>query len=262
MSKAPASGVPWKRWLALLALVVVLTVAFVNLAQWQLRRLDERRGTNTTVVNHEGAPVQPYEAVFNHPITDADAWQRVTVTGTFLADQQLIVRYRNNGEAAGYEVVVPLKATDGRTVLIDRGFVTRPAGQDFPTTVDAPPPGQVTVVGHVRRNEQGPANATTPASGSVRLINSDAIGAASGLTLVNGYIGALEVTPPQTGFEPVSTPPLDEGPHLSYALQWASFAIIAIVGLFVFIRNDIRDRKKAAAKAARRAAASASEPSA
>jgi len=110
-------------------------------------------------------------------------------------------------------------------------------------------------VGHVRRNEQGPEIATTPASGSIRLINSDAIGAASGLSLVNGYIGALEMTPTQAGFEPIATPPLDEGPHLSYAWQWISFAVIAVAGLFVFIRNDIRDRRKALARAAARAAA-------
>jgi len=255
VSAPTASEVPWKRWVALLVLVVVLTVAFVNLAQWQFRRLDERRDTNATVVAHEDAPVLPYEQVFTHPIVDADAWQRVTVTGTFDAAHQLIVRYRNNNDSAGYEVVVPLRATDGRVVLIDRGFVTRPAGQDFPSTAAAPPSGTVTVVGHVRRNEQGPEIATTPASGSIRLINSDAIGAASGLSLVNGYIGALEMTPTQAGFEPIATPPLDEGPHLSYAWQWISFAVIAVAGLFVFIRNDIRDRRKALARAAARAAA-------
>jgi len=257
MTAPTASGVPWKRWLALLALVVVLTVAFVNLAQWQFRRLDERRGTNATVVAHEDAPVLPYEKVFDHPVVDADAWQRVTVTGTFDAAHQLIVRYRNNGDSAGYEVVVPLRATDGRVVLIDRGFVTRPAGQDFPTSVAAPPTGQVTVVGHVRRNEQGPDIATTPVSGSLRLINSDAIGAASGLSLVNGYIGALEMSPAQQGFTPIATPPLDEGPHLSYALQWFAFTAIAGVGLVVLIRNDLNDKKKARAREARQAAGGA-----
>ncbi len=249
-----ASTVPWKRWVALLVLVVCLVIAFVNLGQWQLRRLDERRGDNAVVVAHEDAPVRPYEQVFDHTITDDDQWQRVTITGTFDAEHQLIVRYRNNGDAAGYEVVVPLRASDGRTILIDRGFIARPAGQDFPTTVAPPPEGQVTIVGHVRRNEQGPDNATTPAASSVRLINSDAIARASGLTLVSGYIGVLEMTPAQAGYEPIATPPLDEGPHLSYALQWFTFSLIALGGLIVFIRNDIRDRKKALARAARAAA--------
>lgn len=248
----PASdqpGVPWKRWIALLLLVVVLGAAFVNLGEWQLRRLDERRGTNSTVAAHEDAPVVPYAQVFTRPIADADQWQKVTVTGTFDPDHQLIVRYRSNAGEAGYEVVAPLRATDGRTVLVDRGFVIRPAGQDFPSAVAAPPPGEVTVVGHVRRNEEGPTVALTPASGSVRLINSDAIGAWAGLTLVNGYIGAVTMTPAQSGYTPVATPSLDEGPHLSYALQWFTFTLIAVAGLVVFIRNDIRDRKRATARA-------------
>jgi cytochrome oxidase assembly protein ShyY1 len=34
----------------------------------------------------------------------------------------------------------------------------------------------------------------------------------------------------------VPPPPLDEGPHKSYAIQWFSFAIIAVVGMFFFLR--------------------------
>lgn len=252
-------GVPWRRWIALLLVVVCLVIAFVNLGQWQLRRLDQRRGDNAIVVAHEGSPVVGYEQVFDHPISDADEWQRVRATGTFDPAGQVIVRYRNVGGEAGYEVVVPLRADDGRSVLIDRGFVARPPGQDFPTAVPPPPAGTVTVIGYVRRNEQGPANALTPASGAVRLINSDAIGSTLGIPLVDGYISALEMSPPQQGYTPIPTPSLDEGPHLSYALQWFSFSLIALGGLVVFIRNDIRDRRKAEARAAR-AATSAPPP--
>lgn len=254
----PRPTVPWKRWVGLLVFVIVVVVAFINLGEWQLQRLEERRDANAVVVAHESLPTQPYAAVFDHVITDADAWQKVTITGTFDTDpaHQLIARYRSNDGATGYEVVVPLKATDGRIVLINRGFIERPAGQDFPSSVAAPPSGQVTIVGHVRRNEQGPANALTPSPTSVKLISSDAIGQAFGLNLVNGYIGLLEMTPAQQGYQAVRTPPLDEGPHLSYALQWFTFSVIAFVGLFVFIRNDIRDRKKAQSRAAARAASS------
>lgn len=251
---------PWRRWVALLVVVVCLVVAFINLGQWQLRRLDERRGDNATVIAHEDAPVVDYTAAFTHPITDDDQWQRVTVTGTFDASRQLVARYRSYDGETGYEVVVPLHASDGRTVLVDRGFAIRPAGQDFPSAVAAPPTGTVTVLGYVRRNEQGPTNAMTPASGSVMLINSEAIGAAQQIDLVNGYISAIEMTPAQTGYTVVGPPELNEGPHLSYALQWFTFSLIALGGLVVFIRNDVRDRKKAEARAARAAAAAAAPP--
>ena len=46
-----------------------------------------------------------------------------------------------------------------------------------------------------------------------------------GSTAANGNI------PPR-----VPPPPLDEGPHRSYAIQWFSFAIIAVVGMYFFLR--------------------------
>jgi len=249
---------PWLRWAVLTLFVVALAVTFVNLGQWQLDRLDQRRASNATVVAHENAPVVAYEEVFDHEITDADAWQRVTVTGTFDAQHQLQVRYRTDGQNSGWELVTPLLASDGRTVLVNRGFVVRPASQDFPRDLPAPPAGEVRVVGFVQRNEQGKANAVTPNVGTVRLINSDAIGAWLGREVVNGYIGLISVTPAQSAeLTPIRPPVLDEGPHLSYALQWFAFTAIAGVGLGVLIRNDLNDKKKARARAARQAAGAA-----
>lgn len=251
-------GRVWLRWLLLAAFVVAIGFTFVSLGNWQLDRLDQRRDRNANVVAHEQAAVLPFEQAFDHPITEADQWQRVQVTGTFVADRQLQVRYRSLGDQTGWELVTPLQTTSGQTVLVDRGFIVRPAAEDFPRVFPAPPSGEVTVVGFVRRNEQGKPNATTPTENTVRLINSDAIAPWLGRPLVNGYISALTVDPPQSeGLTPITPPALDEGPHLSYALQWFSFAAIAGFGLVVLIRNDVRDRKRAAARAAKEAAARA-----
>ncbi len=92
----------------------------------------------------------------------------------------------------------------------------------------------------------------TPAEGTVRLINSDAIAPWLGRPLVNGYLGLIEVTPAQSAeLEPVTPPPITEGPHWSYALQWFAFTAIAGIGLIVLIRNDLRDRKRAQERKAR-----------
>jgi cytochrome oxidase assembly protein ShyY1 len=37
------------------------------------------------------------------------------------------------------------------------------------------------------------------------------------------------------------TPPLDEGPHLNYAIQWFAFAAIALVGAVVVVRQQRED---------------------
>ncbi|MBK8447923.1 MAG: SURF1 family protein [Micropruina sp.] len=255
MGGGAQGGRLWVRWIAMGLLVACLAVAFVNLGRWQLDRLQQRRDNNGIVVAHENAPVVEWTTVFNHVLTDADQWQRVTVTGTFDPAHSFVVRYRSNAGATGWEIVTPLRASAG-DVLVSRGFAARPADQDFPRVAPAPPSGEVTIVGYVRRNEQGGADAMTPAEGAMRLINSDAVASVIGYPLVNGYIGATTSTPAATdGLVPVHPPELTEGSHFSYALQWFAFAGIAAFGLVVLIRSDLRDRRRAAAESARAAAA-------
>ncbi|MGA4508606.1 SURF1 family protein [Propionibacteriaceae bacterium G1746] len=238
----------WVRWIVLVVFVALLGAVFVRLGEWQLHRLEARRERNAIVVANQALPVQPWDQVFHHPIAEGDQWQRVTVTGTYLPEHQLEVRYRNVGGSQGSEWVLPLRTSDGRLVLVDRGFTSRGNGEVARPA--AAPAGQVTVTGFVRRNEQGKANATTPMQGSVRLINAPAISAAIGQQLVDGYIQAISSTPADPGLTPVGTPELDEGPHLSYAIQWFLFTVIAAGGVLILVRADLRERRRKRARAA------------
>lgn len=243
MGTRPA-GKMWLRWLALAVVVGCLATAFINLGFWQLDRLDQRRHLNQSVVQHEDAPVRDYSEVFGPVITDDDQWQRVRVTGTFDPVHQFVVRYRSNAGLQGYEVVTPLTTADGRHLLVDRGFAQRPDGQDFPSSAPPPPAGQVSIVGYVRRNDEGPQSALTPADGTIRLVNSTALEQALGYPLLNGYLTVLEQTPAAgDGLSPVQPPELTEGNHFSYAIQWFMFSGIAAVGLVLLIRSDVKARR-------------------
>ncbi len=234
----------WVRWTCLILFVAVLGTAFVNLGDWQLRRLHQRQQRNVSTVANEQNPVLGFEQVFTRPIVDADQWQRVEARGTFDADHQFLLRYRSNGGANGYEVVTPLRTSAGN-VLVDRGFVELDQGQPVPATAPAPPAGEVTVVGHVRRNEKGRSSATRPVDGQMRLISSDAIGPTLPYPVVDGYVGLLSVDPAQTGgFVPVVLPEISDGPHFWYAVQWFMFAGIGLAGVVVFIRGDLRARRR------------------
>lgn len=234
----------WLRWALLIVFVALLGVAFVSLGNWQLDRLAQRKERNATTITNEQKPVQPYEQVFTHPITDADQWQRVEARGTFDADHQFVVRYRSNGGADGYEVLTPLRTASG-AVLVDRGFIPLERGTRIPSVAPAPPSGEVTVVGHVRRNERGRRAATAPAGNQVRLINSDAIAVTLPYEIDSGYIGLLTVQPEQQGgFQPIQLPDLSEGPHFWYAVQWFLFTAIGVAGIVVFIRGDLRARRE------------------
>lgn len=245
MGIAP-SGRLWLRWLALAALVVGLGVAFVHLGYWQLDRLEARRSANQSVTDHENSAVVDFSQAFGGTITDAQSWQRARVTGTFDAEHQLIVRFRTNSDKVqGYEVLTPLLTTSGQWLIVDRGWAPRSADGEYPSVLPDPPSGEVTVIGYVRRDETADADAVTPYSGSVRLVNSVAIGTWLGRPVVNGYLSALEMTPEQTGgLLPVQPPALTEGNHFSYALQWFAFAGLAGIGLVVLIRSDVRALKR------------------
>jgi cytochrome oxidase assembly protein ShyY1 len=242
----------WLRWALLVVFVAVLGTVMVNLGEWQLDRLHQRKIHNAVTLANEHAPVRPYGEVFNHPLTDADAWQRVEAVGTFDADHQFVVRYRSNGDASGYEILTPLRTATG-AVLVDRGFIALPGGQQIPTTAPAPPAGEVRVVGHVQRSEQGRRGAIVPNAGQVRLINSAALQPAIAYPIADGYITALVVDPPQSGdFQTIALPEISDGPHFWYAVQWFMFTGIALAGIVVFIRGDLKDRRLARESAAAR----------
>jgi cytochrome oxidase assembly protein ShyY1 len=240
------------RWLALIVFVIVLGVAFVNLGQWQLRRLDERQVENQVIRANEKGPIAEFGSTFSGPISEQDEWQRVRVTGTFDTAHNYVIRYRDNGDGKGYEAVTPLKTDGGESVLINRGFVPVAGGQQIPDTVPAPPSGQVSVIGRVRANETGRDNATVPVNGQARLINSDKISDALGYPVVDGYIDVLSMEPVDTvEFEPIALPELNDGPHFWYAVQWFMFTGIGVLGVIVFIRGDLRERRERKAAAAK-----------
>ena len=242
----------WVRWTLLVVFVAVLATVFVNLGEWQLDRLDQRQQRNRDTLANEANPVVPFEQVFTRPIVESDQWQRVEARGTFDAEHQYVLRYRRNGGAGGYEVVTPLRTAAG-TVLVDRGFVRLEKGEPIPAAAPPPPAGEVTVTGHVRRDERGRAAATRPVDGQMRLISSAAIAPTLPYPVVNGYIGLLTVDPPQPGgFETVQLPEISDGPHFWYAVQWFMFTAIGLAGVVVFIRGDLRARReeRAAGRAA------------
>ena len=232
------------RWALLACAVAVLATAFVRLGEWQLDRLHERREGNAITLRNEQAPVRAFAEVFTKPVTEQDQWQRVSASGVFDAERQFVVRYRNQGDRKGYEVVTALR-TEAGTVLVDRGFLAVPGGTRIPSAAPPPPAGQVTVVGYVRRNEEGRRGAVLPVNGQVRLINSAALGTALPYPVVDGYLAATTVDPPQAGgLEPVSLPEMSEGPHFWYAVQWFMFAGLGLTGIVIFIRADLRARRE------------------
>ncbi|GAB2481100.1 SURF1 family protein [Luteococcus sediminum] len=242
----------WLRWTALVLFVVLLAAAFIRLGEWQLHRLDWRREVNARIVAYQQQPVKPYQEVFGGEVRDDQQWQRVRVRGTFDAAHEIQAMYRNQADQAGSEAITPMRTEQGDWILVSRGFLPRSRGANEVAVLPPPPKGTVEVVGYVRRSENGKPNAITPVDAKVRLVNSEAISQTLPYRALDGYVGVISSTPPQGGgLEPMVPPELTEGPHLSYAMQWFTFTVIAVAGVGVLIRNDLRDKRRAEAKAQR-----------
>ncbi|TRY18950.1 SURF1 family protein [Tessaracoccus rhinocerotis] len=241
------------RWVALAVFLSLVAFACVKLGEWQLDRLEQRREGNSAVVANEGLAPVPYREVMGSPIADDEQWQRVELTGSYTGEQYQ-VRYRNYDDSAGIEVAAVFETLEGDSVLVDRGFIARQAGQPDTEVLPEPPTGEVAVMGYVHRDEQGDETAVVPHDFKVRLINSEAIGASLGRVLLPGYV-ILATSDPANGeaLVPMEPPTLDEGNHFSYALQWFAFGGIALIGIGVLIRADLQDRKKARQRAEKRA---------
>lgn len=238
------------RWVALALFLVALALVFVRLGDWQLDRLDQRRDANARMEQLRSQPVMDYREVMGGTVTGFDEWQRVHLTGVYEPGQYQ-VRYRNHQDSPGIEVVAVITTTDGDKVLANRGFIPRQAGQPDTSVLPEPPDGQVTVTGYVRRSESGASSAITPNDYRVRLINTDAIAGSRGEEILDGYVSLIGSVPDNgEATIPMEPTPLDEGNHYSYALQWFAFSVIALGGIVVLVRADLKDLRKAKRQAA------------
>jgi len=241
----------------ILAALAFATVCWAVLAPWQFSRHAERDASNAQVAAAANAASRPVnELLFTDREPDAaSTWQPATATGTFEPQHQVYVRLRQDvGGAPASEIVVPLRLTDGTAVLIDRGYVS---ATDTVNDVPLPslPTGTVTVTGRVQPDQPDPLDRpaqVTDGRTDVLGIEAAAIPGLAGpvrqgfLQLVDGSPGVLT---------PIGVPQVDEGPFLSYALQWCAFGGMALLAIGFFVVREYRDPRPAELPGAEESAA-------
>ena len=234
------------RWRKPLALAIVFAIGCALLSWWQFARRAETARANALVVANYNAEPRPLGDLL-HGLGDYapdQQWLQVQVTGTYLVRDQLLVRDRQLGNNPGFEVLTPLRLPDGDVFVVDRGFLHVGSTQDRPDAVPAPPSGTVTVVARLQANEHAIPGRSAPA-GEIPSIDLGAIAKEVGAPTYTGAYGLMvsETPPAATNPIPLAPPSFgdDEGTHLSYAIQWILFALIAFVGLGWSVRRSLRD---------------------
>jgi surfeit locus 1 family protein len=203
-----------KRALFPLILGLAGIAILLSLGLWQMRRLEWKQAILSEIsARIAAAPV----AIPADPDPARDEYLAVTATGTIGAPElHVLVSIRQVGP--GWRLIVPFE-TDGRRVLLDRGFV--PDGRQG----DPRGGGALTVQGNLlwpdERSSSTPANDTAGNTWFARDLDqmAQALGAEPLLIVAASDTG--------DGIRPVPVSP-DGIPndHLQYALTWFSLAVV------------------------------------
>lgn len=225
--------------------------AFQALSNWQWHRLADRQVLNTQIqAQISKDPVSITELVVNDGaevnLAPDSQWRSVGMTGTWLQDEQVLVRKKSLESDLGLWVVTPLQLTDGMIVMVNRGWT--PAANsavDSPVISDVPT-GPIEVLGRLRdvSERTKPAPTDLPAGQVDRIIPLEILNDPN--TLKNAYVEMTASSPESKTSEirSLPAPEVTEGAHRSYAIQWLFFEIMTVVGWAILVRNEVKEQRK------------------
>jgi surfeit locus 1 family protein len=233
----------WRDWPAL-GCALVVAAGCVRLGFWQLDRLHQRRARNAAVVAARQLP--PLD--LGRGVTlDAARDRHLHARGPYDYPHQLLWHGRSYEGIPGVDLLTPLRLPDGGVVLVDRGWAPSPDAY------------------HVDQGAYREADsAEVWGVGLVPWARSDAdlakLAAALPYPILPFLLQALPPTPPTPsaggaapralalppGLRRWPAPELSDGPHLSYAIQWFSFALIIGVGSVALVGQRTRRASVAA----------------
>jgi surfeit locus 1 family protein len=213
---------PARSWIPLLAAVIVAAVC-IRLGLWQLDRLEQRKERNATI----GAAFREQPIAAEVAMRDSVArFRRVSVNGRWDYARETTIGGRTRNGSPGVHIITPVTLGNATEVLVNRGWVYSPDAR----TIDVPrwhEGAQAQLVGYV---DELPASLRESRPGSMYVV-----------ALADSAADA-----PAVGDRParLRAPAFtDEGPHLNYAVQWFSFAAIALIGTPLVVRRQRRRRE-------------------
>jgi surfeit locus 1 family protein len=206
-----------RRDLTLAIGAVVVAAGCVGMGIWQIKRLRQRRAANALVAARWALP--PLLVRDSSMSADSARQRRVTARGVYDYAAEKTWPGRSFQGTPGVALITPLRLPDGSAVLVDRGWVPSPDAYHVDATRYREP-DTVTVAGLALIPPRGRGDVDP-----------------------RGYLPfviQLETPdpPPARGLpRRWPQPELSEGSHLSYVIQWFSFAAIALVGTAALLRS-------------------------
>ena len=236
--------------------VILLAAGFVRLGIWQLDRLAQRRAYNAEVNARIHLPTIDLNSAAAGKISDSSIdpalieYQTATVTGVYDFSSQAALIGQTYAGQLGVDLLTPLVIQGTKqAVLVDRGWIpVTDLHSDSWGKYDQP--GTVTVQGMLLKGKVGNTSPVPVIGGNTTRTDLWSNISISGIQkqapepLLAVYL--QESPAGSVGSLPYARPvqiDLSEGPHLGYAIEWFSFAVMVVVGYpFLALRKTRQAR--------------------
>jgi surfeit locus 1 family protein len=226
------------RYISFAVVAFAAAGTFVSLGVWQLDRLSERRAFNSQL--QARAHEKPVSLASLPADTSAIRFRRVAIAGSYDFAREVVLTTRSRRGSPGVNIITPVKIGGSDTaILVNRGWVYSPDGM----SVDLArwrEPATVRGEAYVERFTTRPGSVrSTSVANAYRWMDYAELSQAFPYPIAPYYLVLMgnSENPPANVPPRVPVPPLDEGSHKSYALQWFSFAAISIIGMTIFLRR-------------------------
>ena len=233
MSSEIKTKEPWSFFKTIIALGLVLLCIWA--ANWQYTRGVDRHARNNVI--EERIAKSPIELSARDADPVNNEWQSVSVNGRFDSNQQILLRNRYSEGKYGYEVLTLFTSNSGEKFWVDRGWVQAGATATTPPEVTKVPEVDVSITGRFRLDSSLPRGSFFALPGDGQGLVSE-LNAQSQLDTEKFYIDLLSGSDPSlTPAVPAQLPPLSDGPHMAYALQWLFFGGLIVYGRILIRRT-------------------------
>jgi surfeit locus 1 family protein len=229
--------------------VLVVIVVCIRLGFWQLDRREERRARNTALIERGDAPPVRLDPELRD--TAGLRYRLASAEGHWDGERSIVLPGRSYRGSPGAYVLTPLVLEGGRAaVLVNRGWAPAADAASVDTTLfDVA--GRDTVGGLLvgfPGQEASLAGRTSERAqarpGAFRrvwfAIDEAALRAQFPYALLPITLQPLPAPEAPRLPARLERPALEEGPHLGYAIQWFSFALIALLGWLALV---VRSRR-------------------
>jgi surfeit locus 1 family protein len=217
----------------------VSAAIFVRLGIWQLHRRTERRAQNAVIADRLREVERDAGGM---PLNDTAGirFRRLRVSGTPDYDHELILAARSHKGAPGVNLLTPLRIAGRDTaVLVNRGWVYAADGATIAEERFRENDSAFVGYAELYPSPTGAAYADKPRV--LARLGTDVAARAIPYPIAPFYVVALGDSAGAADRPArLTVPALDDGPHLSYAIQWFSFATIALAGV-AFVLKQARD---------------------